>query len=1312
MYEKYYLRLMKPNIGLGIFDPPTGTGKTYDLCKIVAKNKQPDTVFVIAEPTHKLLQEVQDQIKDNLSESGLDQEKINSSILYLKSKDRTLIDFYQWLVKDRTPNLVTVQDSLNQIFDEKVDKNLINAFLNLFKAGYDSNDKIYRPTFSKSHNNDPETNRKSKEQNDLYSNVTSAIENVFLKRKLQEYRSHHIRENNWEEDYLLSERQKYKKMIIDEMKNGNQEDWKFLWHLFPSTYLDQEMPFKKHPSIVLLTTQKLYYSDPNLFYHAPHMYEHFKNTDGRKYKIFMDEMDAAKGTFQQCIIEDAINKQVSYWDLIACFRANFKDESFVSFRYFFEGTGKDYEEEAHYQYDRLVKEVNRFFQEWWLTDNIKYKSNPIWKNTIGLKSGTLFSINENSNNATAQNICVCNPKVLTENIGTEEILHEQAKRFGKTLEEDDIKPLVIFCKECQKLTRSLLQYINTLANALRKRNHARIVTENMIKSAIHHISGNQGVQDFLEYNLYASYRRNQKIVANMRFDHSFYEKGFSLGTIMDSNSHESFSMVTLEAVPITPEKILYLIASQARVIGISATGRFDTPVLNFDLRYLEGKMGKDLEVLSAEDRRNIKNDLASRYQELEKVNLSVEEMQPEDLLKDYEKKDRRFKEIDKNVFRELEKRKEIGKEFEITRLEKYCLIYAIYLYNCIKHPKTCDSAMIIGNKFLKNVKNRNPEKMIFPDEADFNWESLEYYAKETASAFKRNYEDFPICQVQAGSSSSSQAAGRTSVDEIDNLYRQGKYPFVITVYNSAARGMNMQHIPGAKLDRDQLIYTDSLQMEKHGDLKKDYDILYLEKPTYVIPNNRDSFPDYIGYQKNIFNQLCFLYEMDESAVITDKERFNKINTILKGNGWNPYDDDIKKSEPCMMASAVKITQALGRVPRSGVKTIRTQYFLDSGVIDVLSKLDPEQYIFNRDMECIIEKANAIWSASADKEEIISFWKRKKKRNLQSIAKKNNDFKKSFNAIITAVNLYHGQAPDSTAIDRFENDRFIYEWYRRIARHTSLTKEEYEKLTAEVEQIAKERPFPKSLFQQMYFHIPINTRQFWTVHFQGDKGNGWADGICFEKEEENLWKRKKDRKPCFHIYDDNTLRMQDNFGVPGLKEYLVSLGYTEELIKEDAEYVLVPSAINDLTKGILGEDRDKYILKTWGYSAEDITEAEIYELFDYTIGYENPRIFVDSKNWISYEISERTQKKELEEAIHKAKIADTKKVIYIDGIVDTRMNVNQRYHPANACMEYSDDDNDIRVLTLYGLYYIDKDGVTRENTHAKDMLRNFIEGEES
>ena len=45
------------------------------------------------------------------------------------------------------------------IFDEEVDKDLINAFLNLFKAGYDSNDKIYRPTFSKSHNNDQDTDR-------------------------------------------------------------------------------------------------------------------------------------------------------------------------------------------------------------------------------------------------------------------------------------------------------------------------------------------------------------------------------------------------------------------------------------------------------------------------------------------------------------------------------------------------------------------------------------------------------------------------------------------------------------------------------------------------------------------------------------------------------------------------------------------------------------------------------------------------------------------------------------------------------------------------------------------------------------------------------------------------------------------------------------------------------------------------------------------------------------------------------------------------------------------------------------------------
>ncbi|MBD5159295.1 MAG: hypothetical protein HDT23_03510 [Ruminococcus sp.] len=97
------------------------------------------------------------------------------------------------------------------------------------------------------------------------------------------------------------------------------------------------------------------------------------------------------------------------------------------------------------------------------------------------------------------------------------------------------------------------------------------------------------------------YKHKNEHFSDTIFDRSVYEKNFRYYFFEDNFSHDMQTKIIMQSFNDTPEKILLRICEKAKVIGMSATATVPTVIGNFDLEYLENKMGSNYHTVSGED---------------------------------------------------------------------------------------------------------------------------------------------------------------------------------------------------------------------------------------------------------------------------------------------------------------------------------------------------------------------------------------------------------------------------------------------------------------------------------------------------------------------------------------------------------------------------------------------------------------------------------------------------------------------------------------------------------------------------------------
>lgn len=246
-----------------------------------------------------------------------------------------------------------------------------------------------------------------------------------------------------------------------------------------------------------------------------------------------------------------------------------------------------------------------------------------------------------------------------------------------------------------------IKHLATNYFELKKENN-RPDFEYSFESALRTVLEEFGIEDkyknFLIDNILAERRlSNINEDARLYYDLSVYQNGFRYYDFVDSEEHDTITKAYIYSFQNTPEKYILKLAEKAKVIGISATARMETVTGNFDIDYLSEQLGSKYYQLEPEEVSLLRESYESTYPGYEDlVDVNVEWIKNDKQLEEGDWKEL-FGDLElaKFVINKLPTSSyNKGRYFKIAKVYKAFLLKDdIQAFLCLlsKFPKTNDS---------------------------------------------------------------------------------------------------------------------------------------------------------------------------------------------------------------------------------------------------------------------------------------------------------------------------------------------------------------------------------------------------------------------------------------------------------------------------------------------------------------------------------------------------------------------------------------------------------------------------------------------
>lgn len=387
-------------------------------------------------------------------------------------------------------------------------------------------------------------------------------------------------------------------------------------------------------------------------------------------------------------------------------------------------------------------------------------------------------------------------------------------------------------------------------------------------------------------------------------DCSFNEKGFRYYTILDSDMYDTQSKINYVAINDTPEKILLKICNSAKVIGVSASSSLRTVTGNFNIKYLEEKLGTNFFHLRKEEKEYLKNKFDKQVSYYHKTKIDCIAIDPTYLDENIIVSE--FGEVVANqiklIFNEIS-------DFEYEKSRYLKLFYCMKLF--LIDPSQY-SFLFLTNKLLKEN-----DKLFSYDSAKkiFDMICKQYGVSAKLSVL---YGDIDFYEQKKS--------------EIEEKLSNGEKVMVVSSYQTLGAGQNIQYkIPKTfKKDIDYVTINDS----DYLDNEKDFDSIYVDKPTNVFVNMNNEIVTEDQFVKFIFQ----VKSLEENGEMEDnvafryiKDGFNLISRLIKRSFKTP-----ENSISLKLHSAKIIQQAIGRICRTKNKSKNIRIYYDKALSKELS----------------------------------------------------------------------------------------------------------------------------------------------------------------------------------------------------------------------------------------------------------------------------------------------------------------------------------------------------------------------------------------
>ena len=389
----------------------------------------------------------------------------------------------------------------------------------------------------------------------------------------------------------------------------------------------------------------------------------------------------------------------------------------------------------------------------------------------------------------------------------------------------------------------------------------------------------------------------------------------------------------------------------------------------------------------------------------------------------------------------------------------------------------------------------------------------------------------------------------------------GEKMLVISTYQTIGAGQNLLYnIPEflrnkENDDKDSLIHINDFTISE----KKDFDAVYLDKPTNLLTqlSNTSDEKDFVKF----ISQIEYLKESGELS-IKDSNRLIKEAFRLRYYGGRDLKIAQNELDSFSFYATKVLVQAVGRICRRNVKNPNIHIFYDASIANVLNKNACGTNLLNPEFETLLSNVKI------------------REKEIDAVKKFVNEGVNKSDEALTKIIKYVSDGRKGW------KENAMNEWQRIrkfVLMHPTLSEEEFNN--------------SDDLYQPFYINLPKPNNKLWF------KRIGDYDDISISFSAQD----------GYECVSNQAARLEKFLQLPSVKELFDEENFAKEF--EQNDYILCPPVFTNIYKGALGEYAGKRILESLNINLEELTDPDVFELFDYKIKDKN--IYVDFKHWNQY-----------------------------------------------------------------------------------------------
>ncbi len=943
-----------------------------------------------------------------------------------------------------------------------------------------------------------------------------------------------------------------RKIIADKIKGTINEkkqvlkcnkDFRWIAQIYPTVFTDEY-------KIIFLSINKLLTRNDTLIKPS---YPLISTEVMENSIFFIDEFDATKDTIKEAIINEAINSQNDYLDIVKELHGKLHDyKPAINF----------YRPYAEYSrnkpylptLDSMRKAVDSIFEKYSLFFNYKTDSESIDRNR-----GFLFF--DGTFRSYLKNNCHYIRTTVDNDAQQVKIYFESKEDYDKNKKIDTDINIYSLIRELATFLNDFARFIAGWADkyAANENEKRKGSTKNNIyeiftfESAVNTICDiyfkNERLSSILHDLTISTKLKNipdKELNTNID-DFSFYNRGYKFFELLDSDSHNEETKIQFIQISNTPEKILLFMAKHTKVIGLSATCRINSVLSNYSIDYLKEELKDKFMFLSENSYETIKAEQKDKWKAYNdgRVNVIVDSV-------DTGVENKNLSERLASICNNDDLQKAFVNKLSSLGLDKKSAEYYQKRY--------CNIFEVI-KRFIKNdeLKSFLCLNMALPKDNDPHLDIK--LIKEFSEYFCKIHK-VSVPEIQILNSDNFDTQKNALLEELS----KGKKILVFSSYKTIGAGQNLQYIIPAN-EEILTIYKRSGKNNKKDD-KKDFDGIYLGDITNVVTNITDV--------ENIRLKELLEYLFEIKYLYSNFEIGPSLFAQLIQIGFKAYSnikdysnalESLRSCASVRRKATKDVIQAVGRICRTFNKKKNIYIYTNNSLLTMIDTSCIRQDIVNPELKALFNYAKQYIKPLPDDKIMIE--------NEASIKSETAD------SYIKSI-LQRDWTPHSMNLWK--------ELRETVLKYPTATQEDAEKIRA---------------IKKFYFTNYENKSEY-SFAQRGDfseiKINLFKDFSIFKKEFGDDYKKMK--------VSEDSARLKEIFKYPGLEDFFRNNNFATNFGHN--ELIISPALFNNIYKGALGEVTGKYILeKELNTKIKEIDEPDHYEFFDFIL---SNNIYIDFKHW--------------------------------------------------------------------------------------------------